>query len=99
MTIKLSALTTPELEASLQVFAQIETAYELLLETGALDPDEEYGIGDVVAAICDELIQRAQEDTSFHINQAVERGDVARYMRPDGQSGYAAPDAWDEGDV
>lgn len=96
MTPKFSALTTLELESILQAFDAIDAAYDLLLQSGAVSESDDYTTVDLADAIAEEMTRRAYEDAGYKVNEMVARGEVDRYVRPDGQIGYGLPGSYDE---
>lgn len=97
--MNLKALTSRELETVLDGFDGMYRAYEVLEAAQVLTPDEEIDVEDLTDAIVQELTDRAMEDAGYKVNQMVARGELDRYIRPDGQIGYAPPGAWDEAGV
>lgn len=95
--MNLKALTSKELETVLAAIDGIHAACDILEAAGALtDADDDLDLSDLSIAVVEEMTDRAYEDAGHIINQAVGRGELDRYMRPDGQIGYAPPGAWDE---
>lgn len=99
--MNLQALTSPELESILTAFTAMEDAYDLLVRVGVLhDGDnDDISISDIVNGILDELTRRRIEDAGYKFSEMVGRGEVDRYVRPDGQVGYAPPGAYGEGQL
>lgn len=93
--MNLKALTSKELESVLEAIDGIHAAYDTLEAAGAVIEDD-IGLDELADAIVEEMTTRNYEDAGYRVNEMVGRGEVDRYMRPDGQIGYAPPGAWDE---
>lgn len=93
--MNLSTLTSNELESCLEALDAWHAAYDLIaLE--CMDDDDDFTTEQLGDAIIEEMTKRAMEDAGYIVNEAVARGELDRYVRPDGEIGYAPPGAYDE---
>lgn len=93
--MNLSTLTSKELETCLQALDAWHAAYDLIA-LNCMDDDDDFTTEELGDAIIEEMSRRAMEDAGYIVNIGVSAGEFDRYMRPDGQVGYAPPGAWDE---
>lgn len=94
--MNLKALTSNELESVIEAVDGILEAYSTLEAAGVLTDDDDIDLVDLSDLLIEELTARAYEDAGYKVNRMLARGELDRYMRPDGQVGYAPPGAWDE---
>jgi len=92
--VNFQRLTSKELESILEAIDAFHAAYDLVQP--CMDDDDELTTEELRDAIITEMTDRAYSDAGFIISQHIARGEVERYMRPDGEIGYAPPGAWDE---
>lgn len=88
--IALSALTAKELASVDAALSAIDATLEMLLQRRAIGEDG-VDLEDLYEALGEEMQRRADEDTEYHVQLAVNRGELIEVIRPDGQIGYTLP--------
>lgn len=83
-----SELTTAELETMLNTIDAIHALDTLTEERNVVPSSQDISLFDLSDAIIEEMTTRAMEDAGFKVNEGIARGELDRYIRPDGQVGY-----------
>lgn len=97
MNLNFSELTSHELDGMLDTLDALHQLDALMDERNVVPDDMDIALVDLGDAIVEEMSRRAYEDAGLVVNQMVARGELDRYVRPDGQIGYAPPGAYGEG--
>lgn len=91
-----SELTSAQLETMLTTLDAVHALDALMEERHVVPGGEDIELADLGDAIIEEMTRRAMEDAGYKVNELVARGELDRYVRPDGQIGYAPSGAYDE---
>lgn len=84
--IALSMLTGDELSAVDAVLSALDATLELLFDRGAIT--DGIDLEDLYEATGEEMQRRADEDADYHVQLALNLGELTEVVRPDGQIGY-----------
>lgn len=95
--MNLKALTSKELETVFGAIDGIYTAYDIFEAAHVLTDDDDMNIDELATAIVEEMTSRAMGDAGYEVNQMVGRGELDRYIRPDGEIGYGPAGCYGEG--
>src|SRR5579871_2063188 len=94
-TFNFSEVTSAELQTMLDTIDAVYALDELTEARNVVPGDEDITLVELADAIIEEMTSRAMEDAGYKVNEMVARGELDRYVRPDGQIGYAQPGDYD----
>ncbi len=91
-----SELTSNDLQHVLDALDALEAMEALLVDNHVVTSGAELDLVELADSIVEEMTRRAMDEAGYKVNQMLARGELDRYVRPDGEIGYAPPGMMDE---